>query len=202
VFCLALHQTEKAKEAGAVYLFSASKTGASTSFSQVQKIHSPAPAVYDYFGNSIATDGDHLIVGAFRTEIDNVNDAGESCDFFSVIFILLTFPQGSAFFYDIINGTAVYHSTLALVSPLALEQAYAGTSVTFSSQTSQIAVSRAGAGKSGVDVFDYSGNLLTTFENHDAGFGTAVVFGTGGIVFVGAPGKFSVNFITSHPDFP
>ena len=140
-----------ATDSGAAYLFDTNGT-------LLQTFLNPTPAANDLFGNSIAIDGDNVLISAF------LDDAGGS-------------NSGAAYLFDATTGDLL-HTFLnpnlrtgdQFGSPVAIE----GNRILLSARTDDTGTTDSGFAY----LFDTDGNLLQTFANPtpDAGdfFGGAI----------------------------
>lgn len=138
----------------------------------VASLHNPTPALNDFFGDSVAVDGDTVVVGAYW------DDTGAN-------------TAGSAYIYDLSNGGAVLDATLNNPTPEAQDRF--GLSVAVSGDAVMVGAPQdnTGANNAGLAyVYDVSGEnelVKSILKNPTATgeFGDKVAV-SGNIMVVGA----------------
>ena len=140
-----------AADSGAVYLFDTNGT-------LLQTFLNPTPAANDLFGNSVAIDGDNILITAF------FDDAGGT-------------DSGAAYLFDAITGDLLHtflNPNLRADDQFGSQVAIEGNRILLSARADDTGTVDSGFAY----LFDIDGNLLQTFANPtpDAGdfFGSAV----------------------------
>ncbi|MCM2374944.1 hypothetical protein [Aporhodopirellula aestuarii] len=130
-----------ATNTGAAYLFTLSETNSSNFIESTVKIDNPDPRRNDLFGDSLAIDGDSILIGSPAT-------SASSSDF----------ATGRAFTFDVVGGNVQPGSSVANATP-ATDDAY-GTSIEMNGQWMVIGVpgeSNDLQASGAVEVYDVSG---------------------------------------------